>query len=596
MGAGCSTSSPAAVAETPPLVLVADAFPTDEQRDADGDGVALTRVKGPGSPTSSELRELSLAAAAENDTPNSLRLTAVTTSSAVTANEAAASKPSLSDAADEATSRPPSSPPPPPPRQSSESPSPPPHPAHLASPDIPFRWKRGELIGAGAFGRVYVGMRYDTGELIAAKQILFPPRTSHRPNEAEEMAGVLEREVALISNLVHPNVVQYLGTERTAEALHIFLEYVPGGSIASLLAKFGPFADPVISIYVKQVFCGLGFLHDNRVIHRDIKGANLLVDMNGVVKLADFGASKKVSETLSTVQKSIRGTPYWMAPEVIKQTGHGWQADIWSVACTIVEMATGKPPWSEFNTHVSVLFHIASSTEPPTLPEHMGADAKDLLLKCFQRTPTERPSCKECLAHPFVVGAVTPNGNGATGGRTTAMPHQESRRLSDRVVPPPALRVTNNNSLTNVKSAAAAARAAMSPKPKAKASSGEGAEQPFAPVHRRTSSSSSSSPPPPAPPTELDDSFRFDSIGSNMFKLEPSLWREPSGQLGSESSFARADDADTLASLTIDELRPPRRLAKLPLAHAGDVLARAPPPAALNDGSFRHGTSLLAPR
>jgi mitogen-activated protein kinase kinase kinase ANP1 len=120
---------------------------------------------------------------------------------------------------------------------------------------------------------------------------------------------------------------------------------------------------------------------------KDIKGANILVSSTGVIKLADFGASRRLEGlmTASGGYRSLKGTPYWMAPEVIRQTGHGRQADIWSVGCTVIEMATGKPPWNEFTDQVSVLFHIAASDGPPPIPAHLSADAHDFLMKCFQR-------------------------------------------------------------------------------------------------------------------------------------------------------------------------------------------------------------------
>ncbi|KAG1359054.1 hypothetical protein COCNU_08G005000 [Cocos nucifera] len=135
---------------------------------------------------------------------------------------------------------------------------------------------------------------------------------------------------------------RYLGTVREEDTLNIFLEFVPGGSISSLLGKFGSFPESVIRTYTKQLLQGLEYLHQNGIIHRDIKGANILVDNKGCIKLADFGASKQVAK-LATMNaaKSMKGTPYWMAPEVILQTGHSFSADIWSVGCTVIEMATG---------------------------------------------------------------------------------------------------------------------------------------------------------------------------------------------------------------------------------------------------------------
>ncbi|KAG2727463.1 hypothetical protein I3760_01G158700 [Carya illinoinensis] len=226
----------------------------------------------------------------------------------------------------------------------------------------PIRWRKGELIGCGAFGRVYMGMNLNSGELLAA-----------------HIRG-LEEEVKLLKNLSHPNIVRYLGTAREEDSLNILLEFIPGGSISSLLGKFGSFPESVIRMYTKQLLLGLEYLHKNGIMHRDIKGANILVDNKGCIKLADFGASKKVVE-LATINgaKSMKGTPYWMAPEVILQTGHSFSADIWSVGCTVIEMATGKPPWSQ-----------------------QYQETFRLRFGVFLREPNLRPVASDLLQHPFV--------------------------------------------------------------------------------------------------------------------------------------------------------------------------------------------------
>ena len=274
---------------------------------------------------------------------------------------------------------------------------------------VPQNWTKGELIGQGAFGSVYLGMDNDTGQLIAVKQVSLGQRTG--PQGAAKLAEhvrSLEAEVQLLQDLNHPNIVRYLGTQRTQDALNIFLEYVPGGSIASLLAKFGSFQESVVRVYTKQILQGLVYLHGQGVIHRDIKGANILVANTGLVKLADFGASKKI-EGLATMEsgfKSVKGTPYWMAPEVITATGHGKQADIWSVACTVIEMATGKPPWTEFGSQVAAMFHIAKSKGPPKIPEHLSPECKDFLYLCFNRNWKERPTAETLLRHAFLKDVV----------------------------------------------------------------------------------------------------------------------------------------------------------------------------------------------
>ncbi|KAJ0523374.1 putative mitogen-activated protein kinase kinase kinase STE-STE11 family [Helianthus annuus] len=265
-----------------------------------------------------------------------------------------------------------------------------------------IRWRKGELIGCGAFGRVYMGMNLDSGELLAVKQVSVVVNTASK-DKTQAHIRELEEEVKLLKNLSHPNIVRYLGTAREESSLNIFLEFVPGGSISSLLGKFGSFPESVIRMYTKQILLGLEYLHKNGIMHRDIKGANILVDNKGQIKLADFGASKKVVELATmTGAKSMKGTPYWMAPEVILQTGHSFSADIWSVGCTVIEMATGKPPWSQQYQEVAALFHIGTTKAHPPIPDHLSADAKDFLLKCLQKEPDLRPNASELLQHPFV--------------------------------------------------------------------------------------------------------------------------------------------------------------------------------------------------
>lgn len=280
----------------------------------------------------------------------------------------------------------------------------------VAHAGVPKNWTCGDLLGQGAFGSVYRGMDNDTGTLMAVKQVSLGFGSASAAKVAEHIKSV-EAEVNLLKQLDHPNIVRYLGTEKTSKVLNIFLEYVPGGSIASLLSNFGHFKEPVVKLYTKQILLGLEYLHKNAIMHRDIKGANILVDNAGLVKLADFGASKKIEDLVSVGSgaNSVKGTPYWMAPEVITQTGHGRQADIWSVACTVIEMATGKPPWSEYGSQVSAMFNIAKSKGPPLIPQELSPECKDFLYLCFNRNWRERPSAATLLDHPFVANVKCPS-------------------------------------------------------------------------------------------------------------------------------------------------------------------------------------------
>jgi len=125
----------------------------------------------------------------------------------------------------------------------------------------------------------------------------------------------LQHEIEVLKTLKHENIVQYLGSSVEDDVLNIFLEYVPGGSIASLIRRFGPLNENIVRLYTKQILHGLHYLHNHKIIHRDIKGANILVDNKGGIKLADFGASKKLEHLVAgTDANSLKGTLYWMAP------------------------------------------------------------------------------------------------------------------------------------------------------------------------------------------------------------------------------------------------------------------------------------------
>ncbi|KAH9603504.1 hypothetical protein KSS87_010020 [Heliosperma pusillum] len=261
------------------------------------------------------------------------------------------------------------------------------------------RWKKGRLLGRGTFGHVYLGFNSETGEMCAMKEVtLF----SDDP-KSKESAKQLQQEIALLSRLRHPNIVQYYGSETVGDRLYIYLEYVSGGSIYKLLQEYGQLGELAIRSYTQQILSGLAFLHAKRTVHRDIKGANILVDPNGRVKLADFGMAKHI--TGQSCPLSFKGSPYWMAPEVIKNTGgNSLAVDIWSLGCTVLEMATTKPPWSQYEG-VAAMFKIGNSKELPAIPDHLSEEGKDFVKLCLRRNPRDRPSAAELLEHQFVKNA-----------------------------------------------------------------------------------------------------------------------------------------------------------------------------------------------
>eukprot|EP00906_Rhabdomonas_costata_P010468 RCo014691 len=281
-------------------------------------------------------------------------------------------------------------------------------------------WVRQNMLGQGSSGRVYLGILSGrlVGHFVAVKVIELSSLTE--PSQISKLAA----EITLMKEYQHPNIVQYYGCElnRQDNTLCIFMEYTPGGSISSLIMKSesGRIEDPeLIRHFTRQILEGLAYLHANNIIHRDIKGDNILVTNHGLVKVADFGCSKKVGEVASGVSratgaKSFVGTPFWMAPEVItdEQVGYGPKCDIWSLGCTVVEMLTGRPPWQEFRTMWSAIYYIANSKSQPTgIPEDLTAPCRNFLDQCFQRDVRVRPSAAELQTHPWLTEAAESSGS-----------------------------------------------------------------------------------------------------------------------------------------------------------------------------------------
>ncbi|KAF8610126.1 Pkinase-domain-containing protein [Ceratobasidium sp. AG-I] len=267
-----------------------------------------------------------------------------------------------------------------------------------------IKWIKGALIGSGSFGSVYLGMDAMHGLLMAVKQVELPTGSSQNEERKKSMLTALEREIELLKQLQHENIVQYLDSSMDAHHLNIFLEYVPGGSVATLLRNYGAFEEPLVRNWVGQILQGLNYLHEREIIHRDIKGGNILVDNKGGIKISDFGISKKVEDNLlggtRIHRPSLQGSVFWMAPEVVKQTSYTYKADIWSVGCLIVEMLTGQHPWAQL-TQMQAIFKIGSSARP-TIPPDITQEAENFLNKTFELDYTIRPTAVQLLEDPWI--------------------------------------------------------------------------------------------------------------------------------------------------------------------------------------------------
>ncbi|XP_021714250.1 mitogen-activated protein kinase kinase kinase 5-like [Chenopodium quinoa] len=263
------------------------------------------------------------------------------------------------------------------------------------------QWIKGKLIGRGTFGSVYAATNRETGALCAMKEVDLIPDDQR----SAECMRQLEQEIEVLSHLKHPNIVQYYGSEIVDDKFYIYLEYVYPGSINKYIREHcGAITEAVVRNFTRHIVSGLAYLHSRKTIHRDIKGANLLVDSSGVVKLADFGMAKPLSEQSAIL--SLKGSPYWMAPELMQSviqnensSDLAFAVDIWSLGCTIIEMLTGKPPWSEFEG-AAAMFKVLK--ESPPIPETLSPEGKDFLHCCFQRDPADRPPAIKLLDHLFL--------------------------------------------------------------------------------------------------------------------------------------------------------------------------------------------------
>ena len=269
-------------------------------------------------------------------------------------------------------------------------------------------FKIGNLIGQGSYGKVYEALDEERGQLIAVKVIDKKRLNSFSSNSNSSISSI-ESEIEILSKLNHKNIIKYYGSLQSKNHLKIFLEYCEGGSIAKMLLNYKSFTENIIRKYTKEMLEGLEYLHAHNIIHRDIKGANILVDRNGTCKLSDFGGAKiiKDEEFNQSRNYSMKGTPNWMAPEVIKNNETTRFSDIWSIGCTVIEMITGKPPWSNYKNPFKILFQIMNSLEPPEIPNNCSGTLSNFISCCLKVKPTERLNVTQLLRHPFILGTLT---------------------------------------------------------------------------------------------------------------------------------------------------------------------------------------------
>eukprot|EP01100_Stratorugosa_tubuloviscum_P007669 TRINITY_DN316_c0_g2_i1.p1 TRINITY_DN316_c0_g2~~TRINITY_DN316_c0_g2_i1.p1 ORF type:complete len:655 (-),score=405.89 TRINITY_DN316_c0_g2_i1:137-2101(-) len=268
----------------------------------------------------------------------------------------------------------------------------------IVSKDDPMvRFANLKKVGQGTSGSVFVASDSRSKQQVAIKQMIL----DQQPNPQ-----VVINEILLMRDCQHPAIVNFIDSYLVSGTLWVIMEFMDGCDLTAVIEACAPFTEPEIATICRECIAGLEHLHVKDIIHRDIKSDNIMCKMDGRVKLTDFGFGAQLSPDQEK-RKTMVGTPYWMAPEVIKGEYYDQKVDIWSTGIMALEMIDGEPPYMD-QAPLRALFLIVSRGRPDFKNgPSMTPEFKDFVEKCTIISPAERPTSTELLQHPFFKKAGT---------------------------------------------------------------------------------------------------------------------------------------------------------------------------------------------
>ena len=279
-------------------------------------------------------------------------------------------------------------------------------------------YKYGRLIGQGAFGKVNLGLNVLTGRVVAIKSF----NKSNLNSNSENMKKI-KYETNLMKKLNHPNITKILELFEDKEYILIIMEYINGGNLFSFLKKHRKVSEKTAKLLYRQIILGIKYMHQQGIVHRDIKLENILIDLNNNIKICDFGIGRVLSSPEQPLFDQC-GTPMYIAPEILlcsKEKGYkGFPVDIWSSGIVLYILLSGTLPFSfknsssslsesnesnlsEDNNNNTELQYSIINKEPKAI-ENISKEAEDLLKKILKKNPEKRITCEEILNHPWMKG------------------------------------------------------------------------------------------------------------------------------------------------------------------------------------------------